>query len=283
MACGAASTIQVNGLRLQVYRWGRPELRPALLLHSLAAHSHWWDWVAPLLAQHFQVVALDLRGHGGSDWVEPAAYRAVDYAGDIVAVLDALGWRSPLVIGHSLGGYIGVNLASLHPDRVGSLVIVDTMTQWNDRELASALEQAERPGPEFASPAEAGARLKLSPRETTAPAYDFALARPACSRVGPASASTSNGACRALPPDPWTILPFVPPHARGPRGGQPDHGQGGVAARGHERAARAVRRGEGRLSPPHPRRSCPVRLHRHRLVGGDPLTLLARRPAVRGL
>jgi len=98
MACGAASTIQVNGLRLQVYRWGRPELRPALLLHSLAAHSHWWDWVAPLLAEHFQVVALDLRGHGGSDWVEPAAYRAVDYAGDIVAVLDALGWRSPLVI-----------------------------------------------------------------------------------------------------------------------------------------------------------------------------------------
>jgi pimeloyl-ACP methyl ester carboxylesterase len=126
MACGAASTIQVNGLRLQVYRWGRPELRPALLLHSLAAHSHWWDGVAPLLAEHFQVVALDLRGHGGSDWVEPAAYRTVDYAGDIVAVLDALGWRSPLVIGHSLGGYIGVNLASLHPDRVGALVIVES-------------------------------------------------------------------------------------------------------------------------------------------------------------
>jgi len=58
-----------------------------------------------------------------------------------VAVLDALGWRSPLVIGHSLGGYIGVNLASLHPDRVGSLVIGDTMTQWNDREMASVVEE----------------------------------------------------------------------------------------------------------------------------------------------
>src|SRR5712692_3811545 len=71
MACGAASTVQVNGLSLQVYRWGRPELRPALLLHSLAGHSHWWDWVAPLLTEDFHVVAVDLRGHGGSDWIEP--------------------------------------------------------------------------------------------------------------------------------------------------------------------------------------------------------------------
>ena len=212
MACGAASTIQVHGLRLQVYRWGRPELRPALLLHSLAAHSHWWDWVAPLLAQHFQVVALDLRGHGGSDWVEPAAYRAVDYAGDIVAVLDALGWRSPLVIGHSLGGYIGVNLASLHPDRVGSLVIVDTMTQWNDRERASALEQAERPGPEFASPAEAGARLKLSPPETTAPVEwlgHLAEAGVCERRPGVWQHAFDRRVFAHARPDAWPILPGV--------------------------------------------------------------------------
>ncbi|MDP2701220.1 MAG: alpha/beta fold hydrolase, partial [Candidatus Rokubacteria bacterium] len=126
MACGAARDIEANGLRLRLYEWGEPGRTPALLLHSLVAHSHWWDWTAPLLAERFSVAALDLRGHGGSGWSEPPAYRPADYAADIVAVLDALGWRSPLVIGHSLGGYVGAYLAARHPDRVGALVITDT-------------------------------------------------------------------------------------------------------------------------------------------------------------
>ena len=170
MACGEARDIEVNGLRLRLHEWGAPGRTPALLLHSLAAHSHWWDWAAPVLAERFSVAALDLRGHGGSGWSEPPAYRPADYAADIVAVLDALGWRSPLVIGHSLGGYVGAYLAARHPDRVGALVITDTMTQWSEDETAWALKQVERPGPEFANPSEAGARYRLSPPETKAPA-----------------------------------------------------------------------------------------------------------------
>ncbi len=170
MACGAPRAVEAGGLRLQAYEWGRPGGRPVLLLHSLAAHSHWWDWAAPRLAEDAHVIALDLRGHGGSGWVEPAAYRAPDYAGDTVAALDALGWRAPLVIGHSLGGYVGACLAALHPDRVSRLVIVDTLTWWNEQETTWALMQAERLGPEFASREEAGMRFRLNPRETTAPA-----------------------------------------------------------------------------------------------------------------
>jgi pimeloyl-ACP methyl ester carboxylesterase len=170
MPCGVPRVIEANGLRLRIQEWGRAGGRPVLLLHSLAAHSHWWDWVAPSLGEDARVVALDLRGHGGSDWVEPAAYRAPDYAADVVAVLDRLGAGTPLVVGHSLGGYVGATLAALHPERVGGLVIVDTMTEWNEVETAWALEQAKRPGQEFVSREEAGARFRLSPRETTAPA-----------------------------------------------------------------------------------------------------------------
>lgn len=170
MACGAPRAVEVGDLRLLLHEWGEPDRRPVLLLHSLAAHSHWWDWVAPRLAEDARVVAMDLRGHGGSDWVVPAAYRAEDHARDALAVLDGLGWRAPLVMGHSLGGYVGATLAALHPERVGALVIVDTMTQWNERETAWAMEQAERPGQEFGTHEEAGARFRLSPRETTAPA-----------------------------------------------------------------------------------------------------------------
>lgn len=169
MACGAPRVVEANGLRLRLHEWGVPGRPPALLLHSLAAHSHWWDWSAPLLAERFTVAALDLRGHGGSAWSEPAAYRAADYAADIVAVLDGLGWRSPLVMGHSLGGYVGAYLAARHPDRVGALVIIDTMTQWSEDETAWAMKQVERPGPEFANPSEAGSRYRLSPADTRAP------------------------------------------------------------------------------------------------------------------
>ena len=169
MACGAARAIEANGLTLRLHEWGAPGRPPALLLHSLAAHSHWWDWAAPLLAERFSVAALDLRGHGGSAWSDPPAYRAADYAADIVAVLDALGWRSPLVIGHSLGGYVGAYLAARYPERVGALVIADTVTQWSDDEAAWAQRQVDRPDPEFANASEAGSRYRLSPSETRAP------------------------------------------------------------------------------------------------------------------
>ena len=170
MACGAPRAVEVGDLRLLLHEWGSSGRRPVLLLHSLAAHSHWWDWAAPRLAEDAHVVALDLRGHGGSDWVVPPAYHAEDHARDALAVLDGLGWRAPVVMGHSLGGYIGATLAALHPERVGALVIVDTMTQWNERETAWAMEQAERPAQEFATREDAGGRFRLSPRETTAPA-----------------------------------------------------------------------------------------------------------------
>ncbi|HET8576643.1 MAG TPA: alpha/beta hydrolase [Methylomirabilota bacterium] len=170
MPCGAERTVAANGLRFRLYEWGPAGTAPALLLHSQAAHSHWWDWTAPLLADRFHVVALDLRGHGGSEWAEPPAYAFTDHVKDVVAVLDALGWRSPLVIGHSMGGYIGALLASLHPERVGALGIVDTLAEWREEQESWARRQLERPSPQFASREEAAARFKLTPPATTAPA-----------------------------------------------------------------------------------------------------------------
>jgi pimeloyl-ACP methyl ester carboxylesterase len=115
------------------------------------------------------VVAVDFRGHGGSQWVEPPAYRFSDYVADVVAALDVLGWRAPLVIGHSLGGYVGAYLAARHPERVSRLVIADMLTGWSEEQGMRAAKQAARPAPEFASAAEAGARFRLAPPETHAP------------------------------------------------------------------------------------------------------------------
>lgn len=169
MACGAPRRVEANGLSFQLYEWGRPDARPALLLHSQAAHGHWWDWAAPLLAEGFHVIAPDLRGHGQSQWPEPPAYAFTDYVADAVGVLDALGWRTPLVIGHSMGGYVGALLASLHPRRVGALVIADTLAEWREEQEAWARRQLDRPGPRFASREEAAGKFRLAPPDTTAP------------------------------------------------------------------------------------------------------------------
>lgn len=170
IGCGRPRDLRVGGLRLRLHEWGKPGGAPVLLLHSMAAHGHWWDWTAPLLTHDRHAVALDFRGHGASQWAEPPAYGFIDHVSDVVAVMDALGWRAPFVIGHSLGGYVAAYLAALHPDRVARLVIVDILTSWTEEMQDHVRRRAERPSAEFAGPGEAGSRFRLTPPETNAPA-----------------------------------------------------------------------------------------------------------------
>jgi len=210
--CGAGARLAVNGLGLQLYEWGTRGAPGALLLHSLAGHSHWWDWAAPLLAERFHVVALDLRGHGSSGHADPPAYRAVDHVADIVEVLATLGWRSPLVVGHSLGGYVGMNLAAAHPDRVGALVIVDTMTTWSDEEAEWARRALDRPEQTFARLEDAVARYQLRPSDTAASGEMIRhLAEHAFTERQPGvwQSRFDRRVLAHARPDAWAILPDV--------------------------------------------------------------------------
>lgn len=195
-----------------MYEWGRAGDPPALLLHSLAAHSHWWDEVAAALASRFHLVALDFRGHGASAWADSGAYRFADYVADTVAVIDALGWRAPAVIGHSLGGYVAANLSALHPMRVGSLVIADMLTSWTEEMAERAARQAERPGAVFKSRAEAMSRFRLVPPDTFASAARLAhLAEAGVVERRPGAWEWAfDRRVFAHPPvNPWPFLPGV--------------------------------------------------------------------------
>jgi pimeloyl-ACP methyl ester carboxylesterase len=97
-----------------------------LLLHGGSAHAHWWDWFAPLLAKRFRVMALDLRGHGDSEWAEPAAYDVEDYVNDTVAVIKALNLQQVRLVGHSLGGTVAAATAARVTEQLAALVIVDS-------------------------------------------------------------------------------------------------------------------------------------------------------------
>ncbi len=136
------------GRRLSALVWGDapPEL---VLLHGGGQNAHTWDTVA--LALDRPLVAIDLPGHGHSDW--PGDARALDpsaMADDVAAVVDALVPDDVAVVGMSLGGVTAIALAARHPDAVRRLVLVD-ITPGVDRDKSSDIA-AFLAGPEtFAS------------------------------------------------------------------------------------------------------------------------------------
>ncbi|HET6328894.1 MAG TPA: alpha/beta hydrolase [Planctomycetaceae bacterium] len=98
---------------------------PILLLHGYGGAIDWWDDVAPSLAKHHRVIRLDLIGHGGT--AAPATgYQITRQAELVSAVLDKLSVDRVVVVGHSMGGWVGTALASMKPGRVAGLVLIDS-------------------------------------------------------------------------------------------------------------------------------------------------------------
>lgn len=102
----------------------RPAM-PAVIVHGLSYFSYDWVEVAGALAQEREVVAIDLRGFGESDWSPTRDYRLRAMASDLIAVLDHFGWRQAALIGHSMGGRVCLCTAGWFPERVGALMCLD--------------------------------------------------------------------------------------------------------------------------------------------------------------
>jgi pimeloyl-ACP methyl ester carboxylesterase len=94
-----------------------------VLLHALGERGSDWTSVTGRFAERFHVVALDLRGHGASDW--PGEYSFSLMAGDVLDALDELGLGAVTLVGHSMGGTIAYLLAMQEPDRVERLLVED--------------------------------------------------------------------------------------------------------------------------------------------------------------
>jgi pimeloyl-ACP methyl ester carboxylesterase len=96
--------------------------RAVLLLHQTPRSCDEYRDVIPILAKEFHVIAMDTIGYGNS--YKPAKIcRIEDYARGAVDLLDALGVRLTIVVGHHTGAVIGIELAASYPDRVERLVI----------------------------------------------------------------------------------------------------------------------------------------------------------------
>ena len=112
-----------KGVRLEVLDWGGAG-RPLVLIPGMGNNAHVFDDFAPKLAVRYRVYGITRRGFGASSQPD-SGYRADRLGDDVLAVLDALKLKMPVLVGHSLGGEELSSVASRHPDRVAGLVYLD--------------------------------------------------------------------------------------------------------------------------------------------------------------
>jgi len=114
--------VEADGRRIRYLRGGSGPL--ALLLHGWPQDWTAWRHVMPALARQFTVVAVDLRGVGGSE-AAAGGYDAASLAGDVHAVIDAVDLGPAYVAGHDIGGTVAYAHARLHPGEVRGAMILD--------------------------------------------------------------------------------------------------------------------------------------------------------------
>lgn len=119
----------VQGTQLHYYRTGGA--KPALvLLHGITDDGLCWTPVAQALEPRYDVVMVDLRGHGKSEAPEEG-YTLATVAAEVAGLITALGLKKPGLIGHSLGALSVLTLAGQFPDLPQAIVLEDPPPFWN--------------------------------------------------------------------------------------------------------------------------------------------------------
>ncbi|RHW19444.1 alpha/beta hydrolase [Sphingomonas gilva] len=125
------------------------EGEPVVLIPGLSSPRAVWDGIAPELARTHRVLLVQVNGFAGDD---PGANVKPGVLDGVIADLDKLIAREklekPAIIGHSMGGLVGMMLASRHPDRVGRLMVVDALpfigTLFGAKDVAGIIARSEQ-------------------------------------------------------------------------------------------------------------------------------------------
>ena len=164
--------VEVDGARIHYQRWG-DRARPGLLLvHGNAAHAHWWDFIAPMLARDYNVAAIDLSGMGDSEWRD--SYSMERFASEEIAVCEDAGMfvptEPPIIVGHSFGGFVTILTGALYGERLAGTVLLDSPVNPPDRK-GGPPDRVIKPHHIYPSLAAALARFRLMPPQTSENLY----------------------------------------------------------------------------------------------------------------
>ena len=126
-------TVEVDGAIVSAIAWGARGAPTLVLVHGGAAHAQWWAPLGPLLADRHRVVALDMSGHGESGRRD--VYSVTTWADEVLAVAAAAGGSGrPVVVGHSMGGFVTIATAALHGTELEGAIIIDAPVRRPDPE-----------------------------------------------------------------------------------------------------------------------------------------------------
>lgn len=123
--------VEANGIKIHYTRTGGAR-SPVVLAHGFSDDGLCWAPVAEELADDYDLIMVDARGHGRSDAPEQG-YGPADHAADLAAVVAALGLGHPPVLGHSMGAATALTLAGTYPDVPGAILLEDPPSWWVSR------------------------------------------------------------------------------------------------------------------------------------------------------
>ncbi len=119
-------SILAGGTRFHVALAGEREKPLLLCLHGFPELWYSWRFQLEALSEHFLVAAPDMRGYGDSDKPEGvASYRLDALASDVASLIEALGYERAMLVGHDWGGAVAWHTATLYPERIERLAILN--------------------------------------------------------------------------------------------------------------------------------------------------------------
>ncbi len=134
--------VEVDGCTIHGLACGQPGRRGLVFVHGGGAHAHWWTHVAATFSADFRVICLDLSGHGDSGHRDE--YSLEQWTDEVMAVA-AIGRIDgpPVIIGHSMGGFVTIATAARHADGLSGAIVCDSPVTEPDPEIdAYRLRQA---------------------------------------------------------------------------------------------------------------------------------------------
>jgi pimeloyl-ACP methyl ester carboxylesterase len=152
--------------RLHYLEWNPTGAHTLFLLHGNSANAWWWRPMGQALSgANLRILALDLRGHGDSEWVRPPDYSPAGYADDLARVIRAAGAEDAIAIGHSMGGVAVLAFALRYHQLARAVAAIDVAITSGPRRNRYLRRLRTIPTVLYPDLATAKARFRLMPNE----------------------------------------------------------------------------------------------------------------------